>query len=399
MTRRPRRGRSAVADPARRLAFDALREVHANDGYANLVLARLLRERRLTARDAALATELLAGTCRLQGSYDAVIEAAAGRRTSTLQPAVLDLLRLGTHQLLSMRIADHAAVSATVDLASDTVGPRVTGLVNAVLRKVAGHSIEEWLDDLSRSLSDLDALALRTAHPRWIVDAFADLLPDTELEPALAADNDQPTVSLAVRPGLATVAELEQAGARPGRWSPYAAGWTGDPADLPAVAEGRAGVQDEGSQLAALALARATAPDGPWLDLCAGPGGKSALLAGLADQQQAGPAVLGAGAAPGPAGRLGAAWLPADRDPRGRRSRRHPAGLEAGRLRPGAGRRALHRARRPAPPAGIALAAAARRGDPAAPVAVWAADLGRTGAASRRRRRLRHLLPAPARDP
>jgi 16S rRNA (cytosine967-C5)-methyltransferase len=86
-----------------------------------------------------------------------------------------------------------------------------------------------------------------------------------------------------VRPGLAEVAELLAAGAEPSRLSPFAARWTGNPADLPAVREGRAGVQDEGSQLVTIALAATTAPRGRWLDLCAGPGGKTALLAGLAD--------------------------------------------------------------------------------------------------------------------
>jgi 16S rRNA (cytosine967-C5)-methyltransferase len=287
MTTGPTRPRGRAADPARRLAFDGLREVHTQDGYANLVLARLLRERRLAPRDAALATELFAGTCRLQGTYDAIIEAASGRRLNSLQPAVVDLLRLGSHQLLSMRIADHAAVSATVDLAAATVGRRVTGLVNAVLRKIGARSWEDWLTELTRGLPEPEAIAVRTAHPRWIVDTYADLLPAAELEPALIANNDQPRVSLAVRPGLATVDEVIADGAGPGRWSPYAASWTGDPATLPAVAQGRAGVQDEGSQLVALALARADAADGAWLDLCAGPGGKSALLAGLAAEREA----------------------------------------------------------------------------------------------------------------
>lgn len=278
--------RSRDADRARLVAFDALREVHDHDAYANLALARLLRERRLPARDAAFATELLNGTCRLQGSYDAIIEAAAGRRLNSLQPAVLDLLRLGCHQLLSMRVADHAAVAATVDLAAATVGRRVTGLVNAVLRKVAVHDHRQWIDRLSQDLDPVDALALRTAHPRWIVDAFADVLPADQLEPALAANNLQPVTTLAVRPGLADVDDLLAAGAEPGRWSPFAARWSGDPAELPQVKDGRVGVQDEGSQLVALAVARAEAPAGPWLDLCAGPGGKAALLAGLAGQQR-----------------------------------------------------------------------------------------------------------------
>jgi 16S rRNA (cytosine967-C5)-methyltransferase len=278
----PRDQRRRRADRARRAAFDALRAVNADGAYANLVLPALLRERGLAARDAAFATELLAGTCRWQGSYDLIIGAAAGRPMSGFQPAVLDLLRLGAHQILSMRVPVHAAVAASVDLAAVTVGERVTGLVNAVLRRVAERSLDDWFDQLSQGLDEHDRLALRTAHPRWIVEAYADLLQPTELEQALSANNLSPNVSLAVRPGLAEVSDLVQAGAQPSPYSPFGAFWRGDPADLPFVRDGRAGVQDEGSQLVTWALTRAAAPSGWWLDLCAGPGGKSALLAGLA---------------------------------------------------------------------------------------------------------------------
>jgi 16S rRNA (cytosine967-C5)-methyltransferase len=270
------------ADRARRAAFDALRAVNADGAYANLVLPALLRERSLVGRDAAFATELLAGTCRWHGSYDAIIAAAAGRPLSEFQPAVLDLLRLGTHQILSMRVPAHAGVAASVELAAVTVGERVTGLVNAVLRRVAERSLDDWFDQLSHGLDDYDRLALRTAHPRWIVDAYAELLPPAELEQALSANNLSPQVCLAVRPGLAEVSDLVHAGAQPSPYSPFGARWRGDPADLPLVRDGRAGVQDEGSQLVTWALTKMAAPSGWWLDLCAGPGGKSALLAGLA---------------------------------------------------------------------------------------------------------------------
>ena len=275
MVRRP-------PDRARRVAYDALRSVHANDAYANLVLPRLLTERELGERDSAFATELVAGTCRMEGTYDTILVAASGRALTTLQPAVVDLLRLGAHQVLAMRVPTHAAVAAMVDLAAGAVGERVTGVVNAVLRRVAAYDLATWLDRLSAGLDERDRLALVTAHPRWVVDAYADRLPGPELTAALEADNQSPEIALAVRPGLATVADLVAAGARPGRLSPYAAAWSGNPANLDAVRRGRAGVQDEGSQLVALGLARADAPAGPWLDLCAGPGGKTALLAGLA---------------------------------------------------------------------------------------------------------------------
>lgn len=279
------RGRRRRVDPARRAAFDALRAVTAHDAYANLVGPALFAERRLDERDAAFATELLHGTCRHLGTYDRVIEAASGRRLSSLQPALIDILRLGAHQLLSMRVPSHAAVAATVDLAGTAVGEHVTGLVNAITRRINAHDLDGWLDRLTAGLDARDALAVRVHHPRWIVDAYADVLPDTELEAALRANNDPPVTSLAVRPSLATVHELVEEGAVAHPDVTTAATIHGNPGRLAAVREGRAGVQDPGSQRVALRLAETAAPAGPWLDLCAGPGGKAALLAGLAMAQ------------------------------------------------------------------------------------------------------------------
>lgn len=287
--RRARGGRARHArrrvDPARRAAFDALRAVTAHGGYANLVGPALFAERRLNDRDAAFATELLHGTCRHLGTYDRIIEAASGRRLTTLQAAIVDILRLGAHQVLAMRVPSHAAVAATVDLAGTAVGEHTTGLVNAIARRIDAHDLDGWLDTLAEGLDAREALALRTHHPRWIVDAYADVLPEAEVEAALRANNDPPVTSLAVRPGLATVAELVEAGAVANPAVPTAATVRGYPGGLAAVRDGRAGVQDPGSQQVALRLAELDAPDGPWLDLCAGPGGKAALLAGLAIQQ------------------------------------------------------------------------------------------------------------------
>mgnify|MGYP001193121613 CR=1 FL=1 len=269
------KGRSPGSDPSRVAAYRTLRAITADDAYANLALAE--HTAGLSARDAAFATELVAGTCRGLGLYDAIVASAGGRPLRSLQPAVVDLLRLGTHQLLELRVPSHAAVAATVELGRTVVSQRVTGVVNAILRKVAALDADGWAERLRTERADAEALLSR--HPQWIIDAYAELLPAYELHALLAADNAPPVPHLVVRPGLAEVAEL---GGRPLRWSPFGAEASGNPADVPAVAQGRAGVQDEGSQLVAWALSRVDAPAGPWLDLCAGPGGKAALLAGLA---------------------------------------------------------------------------------------------------------------------
>jgi 16S rRNA (cytosine967-C5)-methyltransferase len=274
-------------DPAREAALDVIRAVREKDAYANLLLPQLLRERGLHGRDAAFATELAYGTLRWQGTYDAVLERCVDRPLDTVDGALLDLLQLGCHQLLGSRVRSHAAVTTTVDLAKERLGPGRAGFVNAVLRRVAGQTREEWLARVVPADDVLAALAVRHSHPRWIVSAFRDALGGDleETELLLAADNVAPRVTLVARPGRCEPAELLAAGAEPGRWSPWAARWPGgDPATVPAVRQGRAGVQDEGSQLVATALAAAplAGPDTRWLDLCAGPGGKAALLGALA---------------------------------------------------------------------------------------------------------------------
>jgi 16S rRNA (cytosine967-C5)-methyltransferase len=277
-------------DPPRQVAWRVLRAVSAQDAYANLILPRLLRQAGLSGRDAAFATELTYGALRGRGTYDAVLAACVDRPLDRVDPELLDALRLGAHQLLAMRVPAHAAVAATVDLVRVEVGQGAAGFANAVLRKVADLGLDAWVGRLAPPLTDDPDhhLALAHAHPVWVVRALRDALrfagrDEAELPPLLAADNERPTVTLAALPGLADQADLLAAGAvRAGDLSPLAAVAVGAPDDLPQVRQGRVRVQDEGSQLVALALAQAPllGPDtGRWADLCAGPGGKAAILA------------------------------------------------------------------------------------------------------------------------
>jgi 16S rRNA (cytosine967-C5)-methyltransferase len=270
-----------------------LRAVAERDAYANLMLPSVLAQRGLSGRDAALATELTYGTLRGQGTYDAVLAACSARDLHQIDPPVLDVLRLGAHQLLATRVRPHAAVATSVDLVRAAGQGGAAGFVNAVLRKVASRDLAAWVDATApdRAKDPIGHLAVRHSHPRWIVASFAESLGEDaagglpETADALAANAVRPLVSLCVVPGLADQDELIEQGARPAQWSPfggYLAG--GDPAGLELVRRGRAAVQDEASQLAALALVRADAgeSDTRWLDLCAGPGGKARLLTGLA---------------------------------------------------------------------------------------------------------------------
>lgn len=289
------RGRTpanALADHPRLVAFELLREVAEQSAYANLVLPSLLRDRGLTGRDAALATELGYGTLRAQGTLDEILAACASRPLSTMDGPVLDILRLGAYQALRTRIPAHAAVATTVDLARATRNGRASGFVNAVLRRVTAATWDQWCDRLTAGAPPLRRLAVRTAHPDWIAAAFADALDDgdaggwAETEAALAADDARPQTHLVAWPGqIERDALVVESGGAPGPWSPYAVRLDGgDPAGLAAIRSRRAAVQDEGSQLCALAVADVPldGPDERWLDLCAGPGGKTALLAALA---------------------------------------------------------------------------------------------------------------------
>ena len=283
---------------ARLVAYDVLRDVDERDAYANLALPSRIRAANLDGRDAALATELVAGTLRGQGRYDRILELASGRSVDRIDERTLRVLRLGAHQLLAMRTASHAAVNESVELQRKVANPAAAGFVNGVLRSVGRATNDEWNDRIDEEADSADqALAARSSHPAWIVRALRDALRaegrDSELEALLEADNTPPKVNLVLLPGAGLDAETAAAlGSDPERGRELVVAGVsplglelegGDPAraiDAIDAPDGYVRVQDQGSQLAALALTRARpVREGErWLDLCAGPGGKTAVL-------------------------------------------------------------------------------------------------------------------------
>ena len=272
-------------DAARLLAFDVLTEVNRNDGYSNLLLPQALGASALDERDRSLVTELLYGTIRMQGKHDWVLSQISDRPWSEVDPGIVDVCRLGVHQIHEMRIPDHAAVAATVEVARKRLGESKASFVNALFRSVTRRSSEEWFEPL-RTISDhVERFSIQYSHPEWIVSAYYDLLKNwEEVESALKINNEAATPTLVSWPGYSTQQELIEIGGEPTEFSPYGAHWKGNPGLLDLIKSRHIGVQDEGSQLVAEIFAKA-ASGSSWLDMCAGPGGKAALLSSIARER------------------------------------------------------------------------------------------------------------------
>jgi len=271
--------KSPKPDAPRVLVYDILSEVNRRGGYSNLLLPQALGVSNFEQRDKGFITELLYGTLRMQGRHDYILSQVSDRPWSEVDEGIVDICRLGVHQLFEMRVATHAAVSATVELARKVIGESKASFVNAILRKVSAKTLEEWLEPVVAMKDPVTRLSIQYSHPEWIVSAYFDLLKDYQrVEEELTANNVPATPTLVSWPGSSTQAELVHEGAVATRFSPYGAKFEGAPGTLELIRHRKAGVQDEGSQLVASTFALATQSAKSVLDLCAGPGGKAALI-------------------------------------------------------------------------------------------------------------------------
>ena len=275
----------------RAIAFELLRRVAEDDSYANLLLPKLLSDAKVDSRDAGFTQELAFGTLRNKLLYEKIIELASSREIRTIDSHALIVLLLGAHQILGMRVAAHAAINESVNLAKQKASQSAAGFVNAVLRRISERSREQWIDKVLESADLVDEkLSLASSHPLWIVKSLRAALESRglgdSLEELLVADNTPARVSVAALPGFADVRELSEFGTL-GIASPIGLELSVPPSRVPQVLNGHVRVQDQGSQLAVLALlaAEVQVEDSRWLDLCAGPGGKAALMLAVAKQR------------------------------------------------------------------------------------------------------------------
>lgn len=273
--------RKVIADKPRQIAFEVFTEVMRNGAYSNLLLPKRLVKSDLERRDRAFITELVYGSIRQIGRNDFIASKFSNKPWSEVDAGIVDVIRMGAYQLFDMRIPTHAAVDATTNIARAVLGESKATFVNAVMRKMSAASLDQHLIDVQGD--DVSSLSIRYSHPEWIINSYRDFISDlNELKELLNSNNTPAKPTLVSWPSKSTQEELISEGAVATKFSKFGASYDGNPLDIKAVAEKRAGVQDEGSQILAQIFAQAAKAKEPWLDLCAGPGGKAALLSYLA---------------------------------------------------------------------------------------------------------------------
>jgi len=266
----------SIPNKSRLTAYELVSQVNRGGAYANLRLPELLSNSKMNSVDKSFTTELAYGTLRMQGRHDYLAGKYFDRPITAVDEKIIDLIRIGIHQISNMRVPDHAAVKETVEVAKYVAGESKASYVNAILRKVV---TDGFLIPESKAWPAIERLSVEYSHPQWIVQSFLEQLKDLqEVEDLLKANNTPVQPDLVCWVGKSNLGEVSDLGGKP--IAGLSEGFTidGIPSEFVPVIERRAGVQDRGSQLVVedfLATAKANLK---WLDMCAGPGGKAAYI-------------------------------------------------------------------------------------------------------------------------
>ena len=268
-----------MAMTAREAAWTALQRWRKNGAWSDAALHAVLQNAQLEPRDAALAARICYGTLQNLTLLDHYLSVYCTTPLQKLEPKVLDLLRLSAYQIVLLdKIPPRAAVNEAVALCRKGGCARASGLVNAVLRRVAEH--RDALPEIPGA-GTADYLAVRYSHPQWLVKKLVSLLGTEEAEAFLRIDNEVSPISVQVNPlktnEKALVDELRGEGVcvTPHPWVPgcLELSGTGDLTTLSAFYNGRFTVQDAAAHL--IVCAADFARGQRVLDVCAAPGGKS----------------------------------------------------------------------------------------------------------------------------
>ena len=262
---------------ARTTALCVLIAVRRQGAWSDGILKEYVQRDRLERRDAALAAALTYGVMQNRMLLDHYLEQVVSGGLSRLQPAMLDILRLGAYQILLLdKIPDSAAVNEAVEQTKRYVNQKAAGMTNGALRALSRKK---------GSLNEPRDLATKYSHPQALVELLMQSVGENQIEPFLRADNEPAPTCLQRNPLLSNPDEVERALTeqemlfRKHPWLPgcYLVTGTGNLARLDLFASGKVYVQDASAKLAAMAAG--VRPGMRVLDTCAAPGGKSFALA------------------------------------------------------------------------------------------------------------------------
>jgi 16S rRNA (cytosine967-C5)-methyltransferase len=262
-----------VAASARAVALETLGRLRAGRVNLSQILAAPAAEA-LDERDRGFLHELVLGTLRRRGWLDHVLSSLSNRPIDRLTPGVLDALRLGAYQVLYLRVAAHAAVSESVELAR-AAEPRAAGFANAVLRRLQREGPPREPDPVADPLAWLTTAG---SLPRWLAERWHRHLGPQAAVARARCLLDAPPTYFRVNPRVKdAAARLATAGVE-ARETPVPGALERVEGRLSLLAsEGVLYVQDAGSQM----VAHLAASRGLVLDACAAPGGKALLMADL----------------------------------------------------------------------------------------------------------------------
>jgi 16S rRNA (cytosine967-C5)-methyltransferase len=262
--------------PSRAAAFEILLRVERDQSYATELL-HSERNAKLSPADHGLATELVMGVLRWRSLLDHRIAVASTQKIQRLDLEVLTTLRLGVYQLQFLsRVPARAAIFESVEIVKAARKRSAAAFVNAVLRKANTNREADARVEIVGA-GDVGSLALRAAHPQWLVERWSERYGFENARQICLHDQTIPATAIHVDDER-TVAELASAGIGLSLGlllSDARRVESGDVTRTETYRDGRVSIQDEASQLVALLVGRGQR----LLDCCAAPGSKTALLA------------------------------------------------------------------------------------------------------------------------
>ena len=274
----------------RGLAVKILNRVERTDAYLDKLLDHEMRNSELNGQDKALLFEIVHGVIRWMGRLDWVLNGFYKGQFSKAIPNLKNGLRVALYQIMFLyRIPDHAVVNEAVEFVKKLQGQKPADLTNAILRNIIRSKAQIRYPDPAEDLPGY--LSAYYSHPSWMVKRYLERFGREETEKLLNTNNEKPFLTLKINPLKTTPEEfkklLNSVNLRynMGKYLPEffqlqnltnITAWE-------YFVQGYFNIQDESAGLACKLLD--VQPGMRVLDLCAAPGGKTAYLAGLMQDQ------------------------------------------------------------------------------------------------------------------